>query len=64
MHEIVSRIIFLLLAKEFKSIETSPGFARLLREIFLSEKSSYLLADFFVKSQHSFDRLCHLTIFL
>jgi hypothetical protein len=36
----VFRIIFFILAKESESIETFPGFARLIRKSFLADKSS------------------------
>ena len=56
MHKSVFRIMFLILAKEFESIETSPGFARQVSALRTST-TAYLLADFFVKSQHSFNRI-------
>ena len=41
VRESVFRIVFLILNREFDYVETSPGFARLLVEIYLAE------ADFF-----------------
>ena len=56
--QVYSELYFFILAIEFESVETSPGFA-----LWISALLTYILI-FFVKTQHSVLNFCHLTIFL
>ena len=63
VHGSVFQIEFRVLAREFESIETSPGFTQFLGENWVFHRTQFISALFLVKLQHSYLEFHHLTIF-